>query len=74
MKTSRPKRKAAPSKPSAPRANRAKPFADPDGLLEGEGKTGQHLKLPALDELPREAVRGWLRTTAHAARKKSTAP
>lgn len=52
--------------PGAPGA-----FADPDGLLEGEGKTGQHLKLRALDELPREAVRGWLRATAEAARKKA---
>src|SRR5512133_1527348 len=45
-------------------------FADPDGLLEGEGKTGQHLELRAVDELPREAVRGWLRTAALFARKK----
>lgn len=44
-------------------------FADPDGLLEGEGKTGRHLKLRALDDLPRAAVRGWLRTAATLARK-----
>jgi hypothetical protein len=44
-------------------------FADPDGLLEGEGKTGRHLKIRALDELPRTAVREWLRTAAHVARK-----
>jgi hypothetical protein len=37
-------------------------FADPDGLLEGDGKTGRHLKLRSLDELPRAQVRGWLRT------------
>jgi hypothetical protein len=43
-------------------------LADPDGRLEGEGKTGQHLKLRSLDELPREAVRGWLRATASRAR------
>jgi len=30
-------------------------------LLLGEGKTGRHLELRTLDELPREAVRGWLR-------------
>ena len=54
--------------PGAPGA-----IADPDGLLEGEGKTGQHLKLRALDELPREAVQGWLRTTVQAARRKSGA-
>ena len=28
-------------------------FADPDGRLEGTGKTGRHLKLRALEELPR---------------------
>ena len=44
-------------------------LADPDGLLEGDGKTGRHLKLRALDELPRPAVRGWLRTAAARARK-----
>ncbi|BDG01473.1 DUF1801 domain-containing protein [Anaeromyxobacter oryzae] len=46
-------------------------FADPEGLLEGEGKTGRHLKLRALDELPREAVRGWLRAAAKVAREKA---
>ena len=44
-------------------------YADPDGLLEGDGKTGRHLKLRALDDLPRAAVRGWLRTAAERARK-----
>jgi hypothetical protein len=39
-------------------------FADPEGRLSGEGKTGRHLKLTSLDELPREAVRGWLRKAA----------
>jgi hypothetical protein len=39
-------------------------YADPEGRLSGEGKNGRHLKLSALDELPRESVRGWLRTTA----------
>jgi hypothetical protein len=46
-------------------------FADPDALLEGEGKTGRHLKLRNLDALPRETVRGWLRTAAEVARKKA---
>jgi hypothetical protein len=46
-------------------------FADPDGLLEGDGKTGRHLKLRQVDELPRDAVRGWLRAAATAARKGS---
>jgi hypothetical protein len=44
-------------------------FADPEGRLSGEGKTGRHLKLTSLDELPRKSVRGWLRTAAALARK-----
>jgi hypothetical protein len=43
-------------------------FADPDGHLEGDGKTGKHLKLRALDDLPRAAVRDWLRVAADRAR------
>ncbi len=43
-------------------------FADPEGLLEGEGKTGRRLKLTALDDLPKATVRGWLRTAAEWAR------
>jgi len=46
-------------------------YADPEGRLSGEGKTGRHLKVASLDELPRSAVRGWLRTAAELARKKS---
>jgi hypothetical protein len=45
-------------------------FADPDGRLEGDAKGGRHLKLRALDELPRQSVRGWLRTAVGIARKK----
>ncbi len=48
-------------------------FADPDGLLQGEGKTGRHLKLRAPDALPRAAVRAWLRTAVRAARARSGA-
>jgi hypothetical protein len=44
-------------------------FADPGGLLTGDGKTGRHLKLRSLDELPRDAVRGWLRAAADHARQ-----
>jgi hypothetical protein len=43
-------------------------FADPVGRLEGDGKTGKHLKLRALDDLPRAAVRDWLRVAADRAR------
>ena len=39
-------------------------YADPDGRLEGDGKTGKHLKLRAVDELPRATVRDWLRAAA----------
>jgi hypothetical protein len=46
-------------------------FADPEGRLEGEGKTGKHLKLRALAELPRAEVRGWLKTAAATARAKA---
>lgn len=37
---------------------------DPHGLLTIEGKTGRLLKLNPQDELPREAVRGWLLVAA----------
>jgi hypothetical protein len=43
-------------------------FADPKGRLEGEGKTGRHLKVASLDELPRDDVRRWLRTAVKHAR------
>ena len=43
-------------------------YADPDGLLEGEGKTGKHLKLTSADRIPRDQVRAWLRTAAANAR------
>lgn len=46
-----------------------KGFDDPDGRLAGDGKGGRHLKLRSLDELPRAAVRRWLRVAlkhAHA--------
>jgi hypothetical protein len=44
-------------------------YADPNGRLTGDGKTGRHLKLTSLDELPRESVRGWLRSAAAHARR-----
>jgi hypothetical protein len=43
-------------------------FVDPDGLLEGDGKTGRHLKLRSLATVPHDAVRTWLRTAAKRAR------
>ena len=45
-------------------------FVDPEGRLSGEGKTGRHLKLTTLDELPRDAVRAWLRAAADLARNR----
>jgi hypothetical protein len=44
-------------------------YDDPDGLLEGEGKTGRHLKLRPGQTIPHAAVRGWLKTAAAQARK-----
>ena len=45
-------------------------FPDPKGLLSGEGKTGRHLKLRRLEELPVAEVRAWLKSTAALARAK----
>jgi len=45
-------------------------YADPEGRLSGAGKTGRHIKLTTLAELPRECVRGWLLAAAAAARSK----
>ncbi len=45
-------------------------FADREGRLQGEGKTGRHLRLTSLGDLPRDAVRAWLRTAAELAREK----
>ena len=45
-------------------------FADPKGMLQGDAKGGRHLKLRALEELPRQAVRGWLRAANEVARAK----
>jgi len=45
-------------------------FADPQSRLSGEGKTGRHLKLTTLDELPRDAVRAWLSAAAQLARNR----
>lgn len=44
-------------------------FTDPDGLLTGEGKTGRHLKLTRVEDIPTAKVKGWLREAiAHAKR------
>jgi hypothetical protein len=46
-------------------------FADPDGLLEGEGKTGRHLSIRGIEDLPRDSVRGWLHKAAQVARARA---
>ena|SRR5689334_16049967 len=46
-------------------------FADPEGRLEGDGKTGRRLTLRSLDELPRDAVRRWVRTALEVAQAKA---
>jgi len=43
-------------------------FHDPGGLLEGEGKTGRRLTLRRLEDLPRQAVRAWVRSARKVAR------
>ncbi len=48
-------------------------YPDPKGLFSGEGKVGAHLRLTSADEIPRSAVRAWLRTAAQRARPKSGA-
>lgn len=35
-------------------------FHDPEGLLVGDGKTGRHLKLTSVEQLPRAQVKRWL--------------
>lgn len=45
-------------------------FNDPKGLLVGDGKTGRHLKLTSIDELPTAAVRGWLKAAVALATQK----
>lgn len=52
-------------------AGQPETFADPDGRLTGEGKTGRHLKLTTVEEIPRKAVEGWIRTAAKLARESS---
>lgn len=47
-------------------------YDDPDGLLEGTGKTGKHLKVVDAAKLPKKAVQKWLK--AAAARARSGAP
>jgi len=45
-------------------------FADPEGLLDGSSNLGKHLKLRSLEELPKAAVRRWLKAGVNAARSK----
>lgn len=44
-------------------------YVDPDGLLEGTGKTGKHLKLTSVDQIPRATVKKWLHTAAAVAQQ-----
>lgn len=50
------------------RAGPVDAFPDPDGRLEGEGKTGRQLKLTRVEDLPHDQVRGWLGIAAGIAR------
>ena len=41
---------------------------DPDGVLEGSGKTARHLKLRSAADIDEAQIRRWLATAANAAR------
>jgi hypothetical protein len=43
-------------------------FDDPEGRLEGDAKGGRHMKLRALEDVPHDAVRRWVRAAAKNAR------
>jgi hypothetical protein len=43
-------------------------YPDPTHLLLGDGKTGKHLKLTTLGDLPHDQVRRWLSIAATRAR------
>jgi hypothetical protein len=45
-----------------------KSFDDPDGLLEGDGKMGRHLKIETAKDLPTAKVKKWLAAAAKASR------
>jgi hypothetical protein len=45
-----------------------KDLADPDGLLEGDGKIGRHLKVATAKELPKARIKKWLAAAAKASR------
>lgn len=49
-------------------------FADPGGLLAGEGQTGRRLTLRSVDDLPVAAVKGWLKAAATLARANGAKP
>jgi hypothetical protein len=50
-------------------AGRPETFIDPEGRLEGEGKTGRRLVLRQLSDLPERSVRAWLEAAADNARR-----
>jgi hypothetical protein len=43
-------------------------YADPNHLLEGEGKTGRHLRVSSASAIPTAQVRAWLKTAVARAR------
>jgi hypothetical protein len=43
-------------------------YPDPDGLTEGDGKTGRHVKLRPGDPIPEAAIADWLRIAVARAR------
>ena len=45
-------------------------FADPGNKLEGNGKTGRHLKLTRPSEIDKPQIKAWLKTAAALAKSK----
>ena len=49
-------------------------YADPQQLLQGDGKTGRHLKMRKREDVPTAAIRGWLATATTRARANQGKP
>jgi hypothetical protein len=47
-------------------------YPDPDGILEGGGKTGKHLKVRPGETIPAARMKGWLDIAATRAREKTS--
>ena len=52
-------------------AGPAETFADPRGLLEGEGKTGRRLVVKSVSDIPAADIKRWLKAGAALAKAKA---